>query len=189
MKAQYLLPGFIWLPDKDSGRKAYMLKLDKELKNHFSYVESKQNKQRGYHQGEFSKGSALALYISRYLGDGIYTSDAPDILDMFFEASEAHGRRSDIIYLLIVTDGKIVAGTDIIVKRELFDFFIQQIADTKYSHLNIRAFTTEDLFELNRKYISDMVSENKYSNIMLGLILMIFLILCGGGLAWFILMP
>lgn len=102
MKAQYLLPGFIWLPDKDSGRKAYMLKLDKELKNHFSYVESKQNKQRGYHQGEFSKGSALALYISRYLGDGIYTSDAPDILDMFFEASEAHGRRSDIIYLLIM---------------------------------------------------------------------------------------
>lgn len=82
---------------------------------------------------------------------------------------------------MIVTDGKIVAGTDIIVKRELFDFFIQQIADTKYSHLNIRAFTTEDLFELNRKYISDMVSENKHSNIMLGLILMIFLILCGEG--------
>ncbi|EDU9604343.1 hypothetical protein YT03_000335 [Salmonella enterica subsp. enterica] len=188
MKTQYMLPGFIWLPEREAGRKSYLLKLDKEIKNRLSYVENKQNKQRGFHKGEFSKGTALALYISRYLGNGIYSSNDPELINIFIGTSEMLTISSDAVYFLIVADGKVVEGTDIFIKRELYEFIIDQIADTAFSNLNSRTLTKEELFELNRKYISDMVSEDKHYNYTLGLILTILLMLCGGGLAWFILM-
>ncbi|ECZ3990887.1 hypothetical protein DVH07_18620 [Hafnia paralvei] len=188
MKNQYMLPGFIWLPERGAGRKAYLLKLDKEIKNRFSYVENKQNKQRGFYQGEFNAGTALALYISKYLGDGIYSSNDPELIDTLVGTSEVLPISSDAVYFLIIADGKVMEGTDVVIKRDLYDFIINQIADTEFSNLNSRTFTTEELFELNRKYISDMVSEDKNPNYTLGLVIIIFLILCGGGIAWLILM-
>lgn len=188
MKAQYLFPGFIWLHDKVMGRKAYLLKLDKEIKNRFSYVQNKKNKQIGYSRNEFNTGNSLALYICRYLGDGIYYCDAPEVLKMFIGADNASVRNIDIVYLLIVVDGKVLPGTDIIVKRELFNFFIEDIASTEYSDLSVRVFTIDDFCELNKKYISDEVSKDKYSKYMLGLVLIVSIIVCGGGLAWFILL-
>lgn len=188
MKAQYLLPGFIWSLEREPGKKAYLQKLDKEIKSHFSYVENKHNKQRGYYRKEFGKESALALYVSRYLGDGIYFSDDPKLLDMFTDMSNKLTLKSETVYLLVVNDGRVLEGTDIIVTRELFDFLINQTLAAKYSDLVVKEFTADDLFELNRTYISDIGSESKKSTIILGFILMIFLMFCGGGMAWFILM-
>ncbi|EAM2075395.1 hypothetical protein EOG54_23905 [Salmonella enterica] len=187
-KDQYLFPGFIWLSEKGGNRKTYQLKLDKEIKSHFSYVENKQNKQRGFHRGELSNGSSLALYISRYLGDGIYSSADPQIIEMLTKTIEKLSVDFDSVYLLVVANGKVLEGTDIILKRDLFNIFINQLADTEFSALKKRDLTKADIFELNRNYISDMMSENKYSNVKLGLILIVFLMLCGGGMAWFILM-
>ncbi|WP_336285837.1 hypothetical protein [Citrobacter arsenatis] len=188
MKEKFLLPGFIWLPEKGLSRKTYLLKLDKKINSQFNYIENKENKQRGYYFGELSTESALALYISRYLGDGIYSSDDPKLLDMFVGASNIPERSSGSVYLLVVAKGKIVSGTDIIVKRELFDLFIQQISDTEYSDLKFKILTTEDFFELNKKYASDTISEYKYSDIMLRLLFMIVFIFGVGILTWFVMM-
>lgn len=188
MDTQRLLPGFVWLPDKDSGRKAYLLKLDKEIKSNFNYVENTLNKQRGYRRDQFIKGSSLALYISRYFGDGIYSSEAPEILELFTGASETVHDGSGGVYFLVVSGGKVLAGTDIIVNREFYNFFHEQIASTEYSDLNMRWLTTEDLFELNRKFINDTVSEGKQSKVLLGFVLIFSLFLFAIGLAWFILM-
>lgn len=188
MKISGLLPGFIWLPTRYSVRNVYQQKLDRQIKNHFSYVENKQNNQRGYLRGEFGNSSALALYISRYLGDGIYYSDNADILELLIGTPDVSQSDSDAVYFLVISDGKVMAGTDIIVSVDLFDFLVEQISGPECSDLNIREFTKENLDELNRKYMNDVVSEKKQSNIMIGLVLMVLLILCGGGLAWFILM-
>lgn len=189
IKSRHLLPGFIWLPDigtKNSGQK----KLYKELKRNFSYVENKLTKQGGYYWGRFSTGNALALYVSRYLGDGIYLSDDSSVLNAFSENSGVLTTASDVVYLLIIVEGKILAGTDIVLKRKIVDMLLEQISDSnsKCSDLSVRVLKTEDIHELNRKYITDSASENTRSKIAPALALIFFLIVCGAGFAWFILM-
>lgn len=183
-KTPYLKPSFIWSLNgysESNSHKKYLQKLKKEIKSQFSYVENILNGQRGYSRGTLGNVSSLALYVCRYLGDGIYYSDSNDI-------SEPSTVISDSVYFLIIYDGKVQAGTDIIVSRELFDLFIKQIADTEFSALNKQKLSAGELSELNSKYLSDTVSEQRSSGTMWILALIIFLILCGGGLAWFILM-
>lgn len=191
IETSYLLPGFIWSFNDDAkyeDRKKYLLKLDKEIKSQFSYVEDKLNGQRGFSRESLVKASSLALYICRYMGNGIYFADWAEISDMFVDIPDMVSGISDAVYLLVVADGKIMAGTDIIVSRELFDFLINQIAGTEYSDLTVRKLLSEDLTELNRKYLSDSISAQQFSGKIWGLALMVFLILCGGGMALFILM-
>lgn len=189
IKSRYLLPGFIWLSDigsNNSGQK----KIYKELKRNFSYVENKLTKQGGYYWGRFSTGNALALYVSRYLGDGIYVSDDSSILNAFSENSGVLTTASDVIYLLIIVEGKILPGTDSVLRREMVDMLLKQISDSdsEYSDLNVRMLTTENIHELNKKYITDSASENTRSKIVPALALIFFLIVFGAGFAWFILM-
>lgn len=179
-----LMPSFIWSLNgysKSDSHKKYLQKLNKEIKSQFSYVENILNGQRGYSRGTLGNASSLALYVCRYFGDGIYFSDSNEV-------SESSTIILDSVYFLIIHDGKVQAGTDIIVSRELFNLFIEQIAGTQFSALNKRKLSARELSELNSKYLSDTASAPRFTGTMWILALTVFLILCVGGLALFILM-
>lgn len=77
--------------------------------------------------GYCSKVSTLyepfAIYIKNLFGDGIY----------FYHESDS------LAYLLIVSGGRIVSGTDCFIARDLFDELMKH--PVKYEHLDIKPLT------------------------------------------------
>lgn len=103
-----------------------------------------------------SEHEPLALYIRDLFGDGIYYTN------------EAENEN----YLLIISNGEVVEGTDIYINDALFEWYTQNVPSGKYASLQWTCFTLShinDVLEANTLH-KKSVNKKKmtYISVLLG---------------------
>ena len=134
-----LLTGLIWEPvDTVTNSKSYQQWLSKLRKTQSQLVYTTNNGGllKGYSDKKFSDLEPFAIYVKNEFGDGVYYIRGP--------------LADDEIYFLIITDDRILSGSDRVVKTGFFDTLIQQMKESEYSHLKVN--------ELSQQWI-DAVAE------------------------------
>ncbi len=132
-----LLTGLIWEPvDTAHQSKTYQQWLSKlrKTQSQLIYTTSNGGLLKGYSERKFADLEPFAIFVKNEFGDGIY----------YIRGSE----EDDEVYFLIITDDRILSGSDKIVRSCFFDKLILQMKESEYSHLQIN--------ELNREWINDI---------------------------------
>lgn len=121
-----ILTSLIWEPDSIEGKGShYLLWLNKIRRTHSQlvYTTVDGGLLKAYSERKFSDLEPFAIHVRNEFGDGIY----------YFTASDEGAD----VYFIIISDNRIVSGSDRVVTRSFFDRLISEFPDGIFSGLAI----------------------------------------------------
>lgn len=156
-----LLTGLIWEPVETNGNsKNYQQWLNKLRKTQSQLVYTTNNGGllKGYSEKKFADLEPFAIYVKNEFGDGVY----------YIRGHE----EDDEIYFLIITDDRILSGSDRVVRRCFFDTIILQMKEGEYSHLQINELSQQWLEKIAEKCRQKRINTQKKKRLFaLGVVL------------------
>ncbi|QLK62110.1 pilus assembly protein [Enterobacteriaceae bacterium Kacie_13] len=122
-----LLTGLIWEPENigHMGRN-YQVWINKIRRTHGQLVYTTQDGGllKGYSERRSSDFEPFAIHVKNEYGDGVY----------FFN----DGKDGEDVYYLIISNDRIISGSDKVVKKSFFDSLMLDIKESVYSGLEIK---------------------------------------------------